>query len=212
MRIRNVIFISFLVVLIIPSFSYAQLFKIGVGGGLTQVVGPESYTNDISEAGFGFSTEWNAGIVAKLDLPIVPVTPRAFILYHSFSGSGDQDILTKGTVLTTYEYSQSIFETGLGVQYNFIPIPVGIDPYIALDIAMNSFGDFTTKVGDMEEKASGESRFGGGVGLGAEVSIVPMVNIDLFVSYKLFNLVGKNDGEETISAVSLDAFVMFNFL
>jgi hypothetical protein len=214
MRFRNSAIILVMVLFLIPSFSQAQLFKLGVGGGLTQVTGPDEYTKDVSEDGLGFSTNFNFGLVAKVDIPMVPITPRGYLLYHSLSGSGDTEILAKSMNINAVkvENSQSIFEIGVGAQYNFIPLPAGIDPYIALDISMNSFGDITQKAGGEERTFSGESRFGGGIGLGAEVSIVPMLNIDLLASYKLFNLVGKDDGEDTISAITLDAFIMFNFL
>lgn len=212
MKILNSILFAILILLIIPSVGQAQLFKLGVGGGLTQVVAPDAVTKDVSEGGLGFSTNWNVGLVAKVDLPLVPITPRAYLLYHSLSGSGDTEILSKATNINSVkvENSQSIFEVGLGAQYNFLPLPAGVDPYLALDIAMNSFGKL--KVNDNEIPESNNTRFGGGVGLGAEVSIVPMVNIDLYLSYKLLNLVGKDDGEDTISAVTLDAFLIFNFL
>jgi hypothetical protein len=213
MKLCNSIIFSILILLLIPSVGQAQLFKFGVGGGLTQVVAPDAVTRDVSEGGLGFSTNWNLGLVVKVDLPLVPITPRAYLLYHSLSGSGDVvETLSKSTNISAVnrENSQSIFEVGVGAQYNFLPIPAGIDPYLALDIAMSSFGKL--KINDNEIPESNNTRFGGGVGLGAEVSIVPMVNIDLYLSYKLLNLIGKDDGEDTVSAVTLDAFIMFNFL
>lgn len=213
MKIFKSIIFSILILLLIPSVGHAQLFKLGFGGGLTQVVAPDAVTKDVSEGGLGFSTNWNLGLLAKVDLPLVPITPRAYLLYHSLSGSGEvEETLTKSTNISALnvENSQSIFEVGVGAQYNFVPIPAGIDPYLALDIAMNSFGKL--KVNDNEIPESNNTRFGGGVGLGAEVSIVPVINIDLYLSYKLLNLIGKDDGEDTISAVTLDAFIMFNFL
>ncbi len=213
MKLCNSIIFSILILLLIPSVGQAQLFKLGVGGGLTQVVAPDAVTRDVSEGGLGFSTNWNLGLVVKVDLPLVPITPRAYLLYHSLSGSGDVvETLSKSSNISAVnrENSQSIFEVGVGAQYNFLPIPAGIDPYLALDIAMSSFGKL--KINDNEIPESNNTRFGGGVGLGAEVSIVPMVNIDLYLSYKLLNLIGKDDGEDTVSAVTLDAFIMFNFL
>jgi hypothetical protein len=212
MILRNVFILSISILLLVPSVGQAQLVKLGAGGGLTQVVAPDGVTKKVSEGGLGFSTNWNLGIIAKIDLPLVPITPRAYILYHSLSGSGDVENLSKSMNINsvTVENSQSIFEVGLGAQYNFVPIPAGIDPYIALDIAMSSFGKL--KVNDNEVPESSNTRFGGGIGLGAEVSIVPMVNIDLLLSYRLLNLIGKDDGEDTISAVTLDAFIMLNFL
>ena len=213
MKLCNSIIFSILILLLIPTVGQAQLFKLGVGGGLTQIVAPDAVTRDVSEGGLGFSTNWNLGLVVKVDLPLVPITPRAYLLYHSLSGSGDVvETLSKSSNISAVnrENSQSIFEVGVGAQYNFLPIPAGIDPYLALDIAMSSFGKL--KINDNEIPESNNTRFGGGVGLGAEVSIVPMVNIDLYLSYKLLNLIGKDDGEDTVSAVTLDAFIMFNFL
>jgi len=204
---------SFVIAIIIVSstIGFPQHLKIGIGGGITQITGPESLTNDISSTetnlGAGFSTEWNAGLIVKLELPVVPITPRAFIFYHSLSSSKEFPEIVANPKI---EKSQSIWEYGLGAQYNFIPVPLGFDPYIALDLFSSSIGEFSTKINGEETKSDGVSRFGGSVGLGTEISIVPVVNLDLLLSYKLFNLVGKEDGEETISGITLDAFIMFN--
>ena len=198
------------------STANAQLFKIGVGGGLTQVTAPDQFTRDVENNGLGYSTEYNFGAMAKLDLPIVPLTPRAFVLYHKLNGEGTPPLegLAKGnTVGDNVKFSQSILSIGAGVQYSFIPAPLGFDPYIALDLAYNNFGDFTIDQDGNETTITGsDSRFGIAFGLGTEVTIVPVVNIDLFVSYNLFNLIGKDDGEDTISSVNLDAFITFSFL
>lgn len=192
---------------------FGQLVSVGVGGGITQVLGPDSYTEDVSKNGLGFSTEYNFGVIGKVGLPLIPLTPRAFILYHTLNGSGNADLsLLKTATEQEIEFSQSILTVGAGVQYGFIPVPAGVDPYLALDIMFNSFGNFTTKVNGQETTASGESRFGLGVGVGAEVTLIPMINLDVSATYKWFNLVGKEDNEETISAVNLDLFFMFSFL
>jgi len=212
MKKNYIISFAVMFLLLIPTFTSAQLIKIGAGGGITHVLAPDNLTKDVSEGGAGYSTEWNAGVIGKVDLPLIPFTPRAFILYHSLSGSGSTPpelfkvVQTEGEI----ENSQSIFEIGVGAQYNFIPAPLGFDPYIALDVSFNSFGK--SKMNDVEIDGSDVSRFGGGIGVGTEISIIPVVNLDLYLSYKMFNLTGKEDGEETISAVTLDAFIIFNFL
>ncbi len=194
----------------------AQSFSIGVGGGLTNVVGSEDFTNNISEGGLGYSTEWNMGVVVKLGLPLVPITPRAFILYHTLNGSESTTLesLTKGTSINQTELttSQSILSVGLGVQYGFIPIPVGVDPYLAIDLMYNNFGEFKRTRIVNEETFDGFSRFGLGLGVGAEVSIIPVLNIDLLVSYQMMNLVGKKDGETALSTLTVDAFLLFSLL
>jgi hypothetical protein len=197
-----------MILLFLPTFVSAQLVKIGAGGGLTQVLEPDYYTDDIGEAGFGFSTEWNAGIIVKVDLPLLPITPRGFFFYHSLAETGD---LPGGSA----ETSQNIYEIGLGVQYNLISVPVGLDPYLALDLSYNSSSDLEKHYQGIEIGPTiipGITGVGASVGLGTEVIIVPLINLDLCLSYKMFNLTGKEDGEETISAVTLDAFIIFNFL
>jgi hypothetical protein len=202
----------------ISSTANAQLFSFGVGGGLTNVVGSDDYTNKITEEGLGYSTEWNGGIIVKLDLPLIPITPRAFILYHTLNGSdfSNEESLLKGTSINQLEVttSQSILSVGLGVQYGFIPIPAGVDPYLAIDLIYNNFGEFkeTKWDGDHEMTIEGFSRFGLGLGVGAEVSIIPVLNLDILVSYQMMNLVGKEEGESSLSTLTLDAFLLFSFL
>jgi hypothetical protein len=206
MRIINTLIIILILFFASTSISNAQLFKLGVGGGITQILSPDNYTNKVSDDGLGYSTEWNIAAIGKLDLPLIPITPRAFIFDHMLSGNGTNELDQN------VEYSQSIFEYGVGAQYNFIPSPMGFDPYIALDLSFSTFGDFTSKVNGVEAKTGGFTRFGGGIGLGSEVSIVPIVNLDLYLCYKIFNLTGKQDNEDSISAITLDALITFNFL
>ena len=214
MKFRSCISMLIAALLIIPNFTNAQLVKIGAGGGITQVLAPDIYTKEVSEGGLGYSTEWNFGVVGKVDLPLIPFTPRAFILYHTFSGNGNEppELFKVAVDEGEVEFAQSILEVGAGVQFNFIPAPLGFDPYLALDLSFSSFGDATASFFDQEFTADGFSRFGGGIGVGSEVTIIPMINLDLYLSYKMFNLIGKEDGEETVSAVTLDAFIIFNFL
>ena len=184
----------------------AQSFNIGVGGGLTNVVGSEDYTNKISEEGLGYSTEWNGGVIAKLGLPLIPITPRAFILYHTLNG--------KGTSLNSSEIenSQSILSVGLGAQIGFIPVPAGFDPYFSVDLLYNNFGEHTQTTVGVDSTLSGNSRFGLGLGVGTEVTIIPVINLDFLLSYQMMNLVGKEEGESSLSILTLDAFLLFSFL
>lgn len=189
----------------------AQSFSIGVGGGLSQVVGPDGYTKDVSEGGLGFSTEWNLGLTAKLGLPLLPIKPRAIFMYQSFSGSGQNNnlILGKGLAENDLKYSQSVITAGVGVQYNFIPVPIGPDPYIYLDLLYNNFGKLKTEYQSFTNESNSFSRSGLAIGLGTAVPLVPVVNLDLQVAYQMLNLVGKDDGEKTVGVLTLDLFVMF---
>jgi len=199
----TVFLVGFLV--LFSSNIFSQLISIGVGGGITQVTGPEGTTNAVSDGGLGYSTEYNLGAIGKVSLPLVPITPRAFVLYHIFNGDGTFN----GQQI---ENSQSLLSVGLGASYNFIPVPAGVDPYISLDVMFNSFGDFTKKIAGADSTFSRNSRTGLGLGVGAEVTILPKVNLDVSASYRMFNLIGKDDGEETFSAINLDVFFMFSLL
>ena len=190
---------------------FAQSFSIGVGGGLSQVVSPDFYTKDVSDYGYGFSTEWNVGLTAKLGLPLLPIKPRAIFMYQSFSGSGQNNsqLLGKSLAESDLKYSQSIITAGVGVQYNFIPVPVGPDPYLFLDILYNNFGKLKTEYQSFTNESKSYSRSGLAVGLGTAVPLVPVVNLDLQVAYQMLNLVGKDSGEKTVGVVTLDLYLMF---
>lgn len=200
MKKITIVLFSVFFILSISTNVHAQLFKIGAGGGLTNVSGPDSWTNDVADGGLGFSSEYNYGIIAKVGLPVIPITPRGFILYHTLEGNSN-----------AIENSQSITSVGLGVQYGFIPVPAGFDPYLSLDATFNNFGDFKGTLPSNLIAING-SRVGLQVGVGTEVTIIPLINLDVFAGYNWFNLTGKEDGEETISAFVLDMFLMFNFL
>ena len=206
MKKITVILFSILFILSINTKVQAQLFKIGAGGGLTNVSGPDSWTNKVEDGGYGFSSEYNYGIIAKLGLPVFPLTPRGFVLFHNLNGSGippsgDEEV----------ETSQTITSVGLGLQYGFIPIPAGFDPYLSLDATFNNFGDFDgTLPADLF--AVNGSRVGLQLGLGTEVTIIPLINLDVFAGYNWLNLSGKEGGEESVNAFVLDVFLMFNFL
>ena len=208
MRISHTVIIPFLILFVYTTISHAQLVKVGVGGGITQVLAPNYFTDE--KGGYGYSTEWNAGLIAKIDIPLIPITPRGYFFYHSLTGNGEFDPGFYNE--TNVEFKQNILEIGVGAQYNFIATPLGFDPYFALDIGYSNIGKLSANGSEDIPLNEAISRFGGGVGIGTEVSIVPVVNLDLYLSYKMLNLIGKEDGEETISAVTLDAFIIFNFL
>ena len=73
----------------------------------------------------------------------------------------------------------------------------------------NNFGDID---GLTDGSGNGFSRFGLQVGLGTEISIIPVVNLDVFAGYNWYNLTGKEDGEDTVTAFVIDVLVIFNFL
>jgi hypothetical protein len=205
MKKISIILFSVFFILSINTKVQAQLISIGGGGGLTQILSPDYYKNDIPD-GLGFSSGYNLGIIAKVGLPVFPLTPRGFVLFHKLNGSG-----TPSGESDEVETSQSITSFGLGVEYGFIPVPAGFDPYLSLDVTFNNFGDFDgTLPADLF--AVNGSRVGLQLGLGTEVTIIPLINLDVFAGYNWLNLSGKEGGEESVNAFVLDVFLMFNFL
>ena len=193
-----IIIFSVSLILLTNGNVHAQLVQIGAGGGLTSIVGPESYTNSVADNGLGFSSGYNLGVLAKIGLPVIPITPRGIFLYNHFSNSE-----------SGVDYTQNIISLGLGVQYGFIPIPAGVDPYLFLDLMYNNFGKISVSGNSIGDD---RSRFGLQLGVGTEITIIPIINLDVFAGYNWYNLTGKEDGEETVSAWVLDLFVMFSLL
>ena len=175
------------------------------------MVGSQDFTDKITEDGLGYSTEWNGGVIVKLGLSLVPITPRAFFLYHTLNGSEDfVDPLGIGTSINSN--SQSILSVGLGAQIGFTPVPAGFDPYFAIDLMYNSFGELKQTTFGVDSKFYSISRFGLGLGVGAEILLIPVLNLDVLISYQMMNLVGKEDGESSLSILTVDAFLLFSFL
>ena len=194
--------------LLIVSFSEisAQGIFFGVSGGVTSVTGPEAYTKDISSGGAGFSTDNHFGILSKLHFPISPITPVISFTYHALRGN------SSGT-----ETSQNIFSIGTSLQFT---LTAGkISPYISLDGSYNFFGKFkidnpppsyTFDTSPSSATAlSSKNRFGGGVGLGADLNFIRNIDIDLSIRYSIMNMLGAANSEENIDFVTFNAAILF---
>lgn len=164
----------------------AQGLDFGIGGGLSMVQSPDSYKDAA-----GFSTEWHIGIKGKLNVPAFPITPIGFVQYHFLTGSTG-----------TEDTKQNIFSIGVGGEFTLLPGP--LSPYLGLDFEFNSFGDFTPST---YGNSSGVSRTGIGIGAGVMLNLI--LNIDVNLKYQMMNLFGKNDGEDTVGILNLNAAIFF---
>jgi hypothetical protein len=196
MRKSLILFAVCFVILIFSTNSYSQGIKIGIGGGLTSIQGPDAYTETA-----GFSSEYHIGLKAKLSIPLFPIVPTAHVNYHFLTGEAS-------TPIGNIETSQNILAIGVGGELALIPGP--ISPYFALDLSFNNFGDIeisgpgaVTISGD-----GGDSRMGLAVGVGAELSLM-VISVDASLKYNFMNIIGKEDGEETISAIIFNVSVLF---
>lgn len=190
--------ISMAALLSLSNTGYSQSLKLGFGGGLTIIQSPDGFTNSIPD-GAGFDSEYHIGLKVKIDLPIIPITPYGFIQYHFLRGEGS-------TPLGTVETNQNIFSLGAGGELELVPGP--INPFLLLDLSYNNFGDFEASGGSLSISSGGNSRVGLGIGAGVAFTLLP-IDLELSAKYNFFNLVGKEDGEETISAFVINASVFF---
>ncbi len=216
------IFTLFFILLLASATMYGQSFKVGVGGGLTFITAPETFTNDISKDGLGFSAEYHFNAKAKFSLPLLPIALIGEVYYTSLKGDEEFTIPyyspTTGTININMkgETEASILSFGVGAQYNFIPGP--ISPYASASVLVNSISELKVKatasyMGETatEEQTIGEktTRTGLGLGAGVYISILPAIDLDVSIRYNIVNLLGKEDGEDTMSMVNTNVTVFF---
>ncbi len=208
-----VITVLFLTVLF-ANTANAQLVKIGVGMGLTKLQSPSLYTNNFAiqnvdpvsgygtVTGYGLGNAYHFGLEAKFNIPLVPITPVAFIDYHLMKGTGNADSMA-------YSTSQNIFTIGVELEYFIIHLPF-VSPYVAVNASENFFGKLETDVSQTGTAWTypAENRMGGGVGVGAEITLPP-IDFDLSLKYNYFNLIGKSSGEQNINSLNLNLELLF---
>lgn len=167
--------------------------RLGAGGGFSGA----SQTNtvlgrDVTTAYAGF----NLGGKFKATIPLVPLTPVAFVNYSSFG-------LTTENV--TSDVRSTMLAYGIGAEFVIVPLPV-ISPYIGVDLGL-----YTSS--STAQNATSTTRTGVGVGLGAEISL-PLVPIAFEVEgkYRFSNLIGKQDGERAFNYFQVSAMIMLKLL
>ena len=192
MKKSLLLFLFVAISLFVYQTTNAQSINIGIGGGLTSVQSPSYYT-DVA----GFSSEYHIGIKGKLNFPLVPITPIAFVEYHFLRGS-------ISTASGSADTKQNILSIGIGGEYSLIPGP--ISPYLGVDFEFNNLGDF--EITDSNSVA-GISRSGLGLGAGVMIEILPVISLDASLKYQMLNLFGKIDNEETIGVINFNVAVFF---
>ena len=199
--------------LILPLFliiGFSQVFAqevfIGLTGGISSVTGPTAYTNDITSGGAGFSSEAHFGILSKFHFFISPITPVISFAIHTLRGNSN------GT-----ETSQNVYSVGTSFQFTLKAAEVS--PYVALDGSYNFFGKFhidnppvpytPDKSASSATALASKNRFGGGIGVGADLNFIKNIDIDLSVRYSIMNLLGADTSENNINFLTVNAAVLF---
>jgi len=76
---KKILTISFIIIL--TTLNFGQGFKIGVTGGLTNFMSPDEFTKSIQDGGFGFKNSFSFGVKGKIDIPLIPLSTNASIIY-----------------------------------------------------------------------------------------------------------------------------------
>jgi opacity protein-like surface antigen len=207
--------------------SNAQSLRIGIGGGYASLNGPSALAKDISNNGAGLKNGYEIGGKLKLDFPLLPFRLTGQAYYMDISNSGSMKVIPGASlnpVNVNVETSMTMFSAGAGFEYDLIPGP--ISPYFALDLLYTSFGDVKTTYNpstsglsslDANKPYSNKSKFGLGIGIGSEFTLLPVIDLDLNVKYNLMNLMGKEDmkinginyKEESVNTLTVTANILF---
>ncbi|MBI9072231.1 MAG: outer membrane beta-barrel protein [Melioribacteraceae bacterium] len=202
------IFQSLIILLLLVSISKAQSLRIGPAVGFTAVQESGIFGPSMPD----LDNNLHYGVKAKLSLPMLPLKIQAHVIYTSFEGSGNAippifSSLTK----TDVKVETSLLSIGIGGEWALIPGPV--QPYIAADFLISSFGDTDISYSNIYDvSTSGESRYGLGIGAGVDFKLLPTIDVDLTLKYNFNNLIGKEDWEDNFNTINLTANILFGIL
>lgn len=206
--------ILFAILFLLSSFTQAQSIKFGPGGGLTFLMSPDTFTDDIDTIGskYGFKSNYNFGAKFKGTVTGVPINFYGKLLYTVLGGTKDNVIVNEGgvQVASDFETAGSILTIALGGEYLFAPAP--ISPYVNFDIQLNSLGDldYTRTTGSRTVERSTElgTRFGIGLGAGVDLT-VSQVTIDASLNLNFPNMIGQDTDESTITNLNFTIFILY---
>ena len=193
-RVMKLKFYSYvlIILILITNTSFGQGLKFGFGGGLSTISN--------SNSGLTYNAGYHLSAKAKLDIPLVPIRPVAFIQYYILSGSYSFPGFSGST-------TQKIFSAGIGAEYSLLPGP--ISPYLAIDFGYNNIGEVKFEPAILNQSSGASfSRTGLDVGAGVELSIPFLISFDFSAKYNMLNLFGKQ-GEGSISVFNLNLSLLF---
>lgn len=207
--LKRIIFYS-LSTVFFTSISFSQIsLKVGAGAGYVTPSG--DYGGSIQDfylgTKYGLSSGYNLHLKAKAS--ILTFAAKAEIDYSSFSNTEEWQPGKEEEVI------QKILSFRVGPEFRFdiplFPITPYIDAYVSLNTISGSFQFKSRPDGLPSDKIDIESasRIGLGFGGGAEISIVPMMFLDLGIHYNLVNALGK-EYKTVVNANRIDAYKYLN--
>lgn len=194
-------------------FSQGRNLEYGFGGGLTYVLGPSAYTNDIDTSGnLGLKSGYHLQGKIKFGLQPIPVKLTGRLAYTSISGSKN-NIIVNPTTAIDLESSTSIFTFAVGAEY-LINSESSFSPYADLELQMNAQGktNFSRVFPNTTQEFSTDTRARWGLGLGAgiDVGILSQLNLDAGIRINFVNLFGKMSNEDGFNTFTLSLNVLYN--
>ena len=144
---------------------------------------------------------WNAGVKARIH-SLLPLNIVGSVTYNRVSDRPAPEIPAFGIPFENGE-ADVTWMIGGGLEYA-PPFPV-VSPYLGIDALLNRLS--TTKEG-----SSSITRGGLGVGGGILVGIPLVGTVDGSVKYQVFNITGKEEGENSLSQLALSIGLMFSVL
>jgi hypothetical protein len=195
--------VMFVIILLIVSngkVAYAQGFKFGVGVGVAGF----SYSN----SNISYNAAFDVGAKLKLDIPLSPFTPVAYVNYYFLTGKFSETPINT-TVPINSDITQKILTLGAGAEFKLLPA-ANLDPYLAVGIDFNHIGEFSFSQSALNLNIPGAvSRTGFNAGAGIMIVIPFVFTIDASVKYAALNVLGKDSNENNINSWTLMAHVLF---
>lgn len=171
---RNVLTLALLACLASPLTSNAQIF---VAGGLSFPVSPD----EVSDA---YSSGWGVTGGVALDLPLIPITPRAWLNFDSFGLDEDElqvDVEGGGLRLLTVAVDAKL------------NLPLGpISPYVAPAAGVTFVSTEDVELGGVDVGSS-DSETATTLGLGAGLAMDLLIGPELFVEAKVLYALTSGD-------------------
>jgi len=201
MRKLTTVILGLFLFILFSSVTSAQLIRLGLGGGLTDITAPSIYKGSVANANYGFSDNYHFTIMAKFNIPLAPITPAAFLDYHILRGSGTY----ADTAINTSLY---ILSFGAEGEFFVLPLPF-VKPYILADLAYNSFSQLQLDIGSSSYVQSSHTNIGGALGIGTEITFLPKIDLDVSAKYNWYNLTGRINGQEAVNAFTVNVVLLF---
>lgn len=179
--------LTLLAIFLFSSISFSQSFRIGPSFGLNKAQ-EFSITTIGSDLEIDFDNEVHYGLKAKLDLPTL-----------SIAASLHKMTFKKGA------YERDFLSIAVGPEFKLIPGP--ITPYFGAELLFTSYNTTIGIPNSFENDAIGL-----GFGAGIDLKIFPKIDVDVSLKYKLNNLIGSEDNEDSFNTISFSAAILFSIL